>query len=382
MVVIGLLLPVLMTYAGLRAVSARAKRISLAEARDATVAALEKKVAAYAAAAADAASEPLFGGIPRWPRALLYAYVENPECAANFAFLMAYGRWELWNASTLFVVVVNGFTASIAVPDHPSFVMIRREDEGFDFGAHAAGLAHIESLAADIGSAPPNEYGFLNCGMSGPFLPSYANNVDWFGAYSARLSPSVRLVGAYLTCLPADDLGGPGPRIEGHSFFTDRAGVLFLRAVGVLRAHANKLSAIVDGEWALSRAVFIAGGTIDTLLYRYQGVDWLAPGSSDCNNYRFVGRAGGYVGGDINPFETIFFKRLWRTVPDPHARAVRWEETARLMAWRACWAHGAGALTEDKVTNVLPPPPFVPDTLEAEFEARLATRKSFASREG
>ena len=307
-----------------------------------------------AAARAAAAVARRGAAAPRWTRALLYAYHENAECATNFAFLMAHGRWDLWNASTLFVVVVNGFDASIAVPDHPSFVMLRRENAGLDFGAHAAGLARVAEAAAAAGSPPPDEYGFLNCGMTGPFLPAYATDADWFGAFSARLSPAVRLVGAYLTCLPPTDLGGPGPRIEGHSFFTDRAGVELLVAAGVLRAHADKLDAIVNGEWGLARAVFAAGGTIDTLLYRYQGVDWRAPENAACNEQLFVGRAGGYGGGDVNPFETIFFKRLWRTLDAPD-RSVRWAETARLMAWRDGWAAGAGGRSARPVIPKEPP---------------------------
>lgn len=341
-------------------------------------------VAAYALELETTPSSAAASSPPRWSRALLYAYVENPECAANFNFLLAYGRWDLWNSSTLLVVVVNGYDASITLPAHPSFIIVRRENVGYDFGAHAAGLAHVTAVAAAAGSAPPSEYGFLNCGMSGPFLPAYATDADWFGAYTSRLSPSVRLVGAYVTCLDENDLGGQGPHVEGHSFFTDLAGVRFFQAVGVLRAHPDKLSAILDGEWAMSRAVFAAGHTIDTLLYRYQGIDWRAPGNSNCNKHRFAGHAGGYGGGEINPFETIFFKRLWRTVPPPSdgravnkASTVRWVETAHLMAWRAGWAGGTGASAEADRFSPRPPTPYVSDSYDSmiiEIDRRLGPR--------
>lgn len=308
----------------------------------------------------------------KWKRALLYAYVENRECAANFNFLIKFGRWDLWNASTLFVLIVNGHYSSIVVPDHPSFVVVRRDNVGYDLGAHKAGLAHIDALSAAQGSAPPDEYGFLNCGMSGPFLPSYSTDVDWFGAYSSRLSQSVRLVGAYITCLEDGDLGGYGPHVESHSFFTDRAGVDFFIGTGVLRSHTSKLGAIIDGEWALSTAVFAAGGTIDTLLYRYQGVNWTDPDNFQCNKNRFVGRAGQYGGFDINPFETIFFKRVWKTVIDP-SRAVRWLETARLMEWRDQWFLGLGAKKDNDDREVPQPPSFtMRDDLTDEVLSRVS----------
>ena len=50
-----------------------------------------------------------------------------------------------------------------------------------------------------------------------------------FGAFTNRLNARVRLVGAYLTCLRAEDAGGHGPKIEGHSFFTDLKGIRILR---------------------------------------------------------------------------------------------------------------------------------------------------------
>jgi len=208
----------------------------------------------------------------------------------------------------------------------------------------------------------------LNCGVTGPFLPpALPADYDWFGAFSSRLSPRVRLVGAYLTCLARDDLGGHGPRVEGHSFFTDAAGVELLRAAGVFRAARDKLDAVVNGEWALARAVFAAGGTVDTLLYRYQGVDWRDERNWDCNANRFVGRAGGAAGGDVDPFEVIFFKRLWKTLPVEAQRGVRWDETARLMRWRGGWETGEGGAEGEPA--VAPPPPYVMGSAATDIHA-------------
>ncbi len=307
---------------------------------------------AQAAAAWGGAGPP-----PPRRRAIVYAYHETPSCAANLAFLLANGGWSALADDTSLTIVVNGRTLSVALPaGAPAIAVLLRENEGLDFGAYASAIDALAAAAEAAGAPLPELYGFLNCGVTGPFLPAYLPlDFDWFDAFSSRLSPSVRLVGAYLTCLTPIDAGGHGPRIEGHSFFTDLDGVRMLQQAGVLRQMRDKYDAIVNGEFGLTRAVFAAGGTIDSLLYRYQGVNWRDEANWDCNGNRFVGRGGGLEGGDVNPFEVIFFKRVWPTLEDPTARTVRYAETARYMHWRGQWARGGGGVRDDAPAPTPPP---------------------------
>jgi hypothetical protein len=304
------------------------------------------------------------GALParRFPRALLYAYHETPSCAANLRFLLEYGGLEYF-PDLAFVLVVNGQKLSVALPgkELPSLIVLRRENEGLDFGAYAAGLRELERVAGSS-EGMPSEYGFLNCGVSGPFLPAFLPpGFDWFAAFTRRLGARVRLVGTYVSCLPPGDAGGRGPRVEGHSFFTDAEGLRVLRKAHVMRSMADKYDAIVNGEYGLTRAMFAAGYTIDTPLYRYQGVNWEDKANWDCNMNRFVGRGGGYEQGSVNPFETVFFKRVWPTLSDPDLRAVRYEETARYMRWRGLWASGGGGYHADEPPPPPPPPYYDPD---------------------
>ena len=303
------------------------------------------------------------GSAGPFARALLYAYHETDACALNLGFLLRFGGLALFPDLAV-VLVVNGHALSVPLPlDLPSLIVLGSENEGLDFGAYSAGLAE---LARVVGSAGPQPelFGFLNCGVSGPFLPAFLSpSFDWFGAFASRLNSRVRLVGAYLSCLPAGDAGGRGPRIEGHSFFTDAQGLRVLEEAHVMRPMLSKYDAIVNGEYGLTRAVFTAGFTIDTLLYRYQNVDWRDEANWDCNGNRFVGRGGGYEGGDVNPFETIFFKRVWPTLGDPLRRAVRYEETARYLYWRSLWDAGGGGAHGDA-----PPPAPVPPYYDPGFE--------------
>jgi hypothetical protein len=170
----------------------------------------------------------------------------------------------------LVVLVINGFTLSVPTPNLPSLVVLKRRNEGLDFGAYFAGIEEVTRITGDP-AALPSLFGFMNCGITGPFLPAYLpRTFDWFGAYAQRLNDRVKLVGAYVTCLRSNDAGGYGPKVEGHSFFTDRVGLRVLLDKGVIRPMVDKHDAIVEGEYGMSRAIFEAGYSIDTQLYRYQ----------------------------------------------------------------------------------------------------------------
>lgn len=287
-------------------------------------------------------------------RALIYAYHDKSMCATNLDFLVRFGNLEA-APTTLFVVVVNGYKVTVPLPRLRNLVVLRRENSGLDFGAYTAGLNVVEMLAG--GKSPlPTQFGFINCGVTGPFLPAHLpKDYDWFGAFANRLVGNIHLVGAYLTCLLPNDLGGHGPRIEGHSFFTDAAGLAVLRKSGVMRPMEDKLDAIINGEYGLAKAMINASMGFDTLLYRYQGVDWLDRRNWDCNGNKFVGRNGGYDGGSIDPFEVIFFKRFWPTLPYRDQAVVRFEESARYMHWRGLWSSGGGGYSEN--TPPVSPPP-------------------------
>ena len=320
-----------------------------------------------AAGAVVAVTEPaVLSG--NFSRLLVYAYHEKSLCMSNLEFFVRYAGMEAMQ-STLFVFVINGHVVSVPLPALNNVLVLPRANTGLDFGAYSYALEEVERRLAGQNSAL-RHFGFMNCGVTGPFLPAYLRGFDWFAAFAERLTDRVRLVGTYLTCLDATDLGGHGPRIEGHCWFTDTEGIATLRAESVLRPMNSKVDAIVNGEYGLTRAMFKHGFTIDTLLYKYQNVDWTDERNWDCNANRFVGRNGAYDGGTINPFEVIFFKRLWPTLADPEQRSVRYVETSRLIAWRSLWSSGGGGASSDTPLPLVPPAPYFPDFEEANYSNR------------
>jgi hypothetical protein len=83
-------------------------------------------------------------------------------------------------------------------------------------------------------------------------------------------------------------------------------------AGAVFKCHANKVNAIVDGEYGFSRVLLNHSLNLDTLLSKYGSVDWRNKSNWNCNGNRFADRHGTYEDGmTVHPYETVFFKPLW-----------------------------------------------------------------------
>merc|ERR1711865_323224 len=217
---------------------------------------------------------------------------------------------------------------------------------GFDCCAHTALLRYIAQAGVkayrgemavelwDFGSEsqqltaaqlPFDKYVFLNAGVRGPFLPAYwPKSRSWTRVYLDKLSPSVKLVGNSIVCLPESDLcvkGGPGitpnpdcygPKVEGYAWATDKVGLEVLLDTGtVFQSHPDKLSAIINGEYGMNIAIFKAGYTIDSLLLAYQEMDWTNRSNWGCNDNEHPSRSGTYFGVTQHPLETVFVKVEW-----------------------------------------------------------------------
>jgi len=185
--------------------------------------------------------------------------------------------------------------------------IIHRENTGFDFGQHTAMLEDLEQ----DGLLSYDAYVFLNAGVTGPFVPSYLpQEWHWVRGFTDKLVNNVGVVGTSIVCLPAEDLGGFGPKVEGFAFAMSAESLRIVRKYGTsFRQHRNKTAAILDGEYALSKTIFDHRMTIDSLLFAYKGVVWEP--QMACNNLRHPSRHGAYFGMQMHPFETLFHKERW-----------------------------------------------------------------------
>lgn len=66
---------------------------------------------------------------------------------------------------------------------------------------------------------------FLNSSVKGPFFPSYMPaGWQWTDAFIERLEGDVRGVSSSLVCLPHEDAGGYGAKMESWAFALDTQG--------------------------------------------------------------------------------------------------------------------------------------------------------------
>lgn len=243
--------------------------------------------------------------------------------------------------------IINGFNSSVPLPTHRSdVVVLRRRNVGFDNGQHLAMMQHLADTPALDNSSllrrlDYSHFFFMDCGVRGPFLPVYWPAVmHWSRTYLDLIDAKVKIVGASIVCLGQEDEcvrrdpGCAGPKVEGYLWATDRVGLGIVLNHGprkVFAQHASKEEAIINGEYAMSTAIFKANYSIATPLLAYRDVDWSDSGwisKRTCNSFLHPSREGSYYGMSIHPLETVFIKTSRAGLP-----RVRPQETDAYTRW-------------------------------------------------
>ena len=136
-------------------------------------------------------------------------------------------------------------------------------------------------------------------------------------------------------CLPAEDAGGLGPKVESWAFATDQEGLAVLADAGVFNLRTCKLCSdgiVVMGEYGVTNILMSRGFNVATLMAKYgRGVDWRERSNWGCNDNVHPSRHGTYDGLTMHPFETVFIKASWN-VGEPF--------TSRYTAWFLGFAAG------------------------------------------
>lgn len=283
-----------------------------------------------------------------------YAFAANRFLAVeNLEFFLLHGvSWPESGAKIVYGFTLNGPSpvAESMVQKkkqlRPSSIRIwQRKNAGFDFAAHTFALNHVAAAHEHYGY-----YVFLNCGAVGPMLPAFMpKDWHWTSAFVEKLVRDIGLVGTSLVCLPEDDEGGYGPKIEGFAFALSASALKFVRTFGTsFRTHENKKAAILDGEYNLTKVLMRGGFGIDTFLLAYQGVNWFDEAEWKCNRMRHPSRHATYHGISLSPLEVMFHKAVWgeplegvadhwkdvlNAVP-PEQWPVMSDETNLYMKWR------------------------------------------------
>lgn len=245
---------------------------------------------------------------------IIYTYYQSPSSDYNLDF---YCRAELANninnESRDYIIVVNGYTYNklIHIPNASNITVLSRENVGYDFGGHNAALEYIDNKGKTY-----DYYFFMNSGVCGPFTTYLSDSEDWTDRFISKINDTVKLVGTTIVCLPYEDAGGYGPKVEGFFFMTDSIGLRILKQKNTIFCnHPTKYSAIVNGEYGLSNCILDAGYSLDCMLKMYEGVDWRDSANYSKNNNRHPSRNGSFYGKSIHPYEVIFHKWYWHGEP-------------------------------------------------------------------
>ena len=237
---------------------------------------------------------------------IIYAYYETPVSSYNLSFFVK--KELLYRDNIDYLIVINGEICSVEIPQLPNLKIIRRENTGYDFGAHSVALENIKTNNKNY-----DYYFFINSGVIGPILPHYFKS-HWTEIFTNKINDDVKLVGTTIVCLPTYDLGGYGPKVEGFFFCTDNIGLKLLEnKKTIFQIHNDKVSAIVNGEYGLSNCILSHGYNIDCMLDRYQNIDWKDKKNWNLNDNIHPSRHKSFYGFSIDPYEVIFHKWFWNS---------------------------------------------------------------------
>lgn len=164
--------------------------------------------------------------------------------------------------------------------------------------------------------APYSAFVWINSSVRGPFLPPYINpdTFPWTRAFTDKLTDDIKLVGATISCGES----GPHPptaHVQSYAVATDAVGLDLIRKNSTVLACYNTMQDVVFyGERGITETILNAGYGLDSLMARYQGMDWSRRGQLatiediGCNADMNPIQPGFYDGTDVDPMEVMFVK--------------------------------------------------------------------------
>lgn len=246
---------------------------------------------------------------------VVYVYsAKDAEEERNFAFFLRYGITGE-SSPTYRIIITHGhgvinFPRLPTLP--PNAEYIHTHSCSNTWGA----------IGAVINELPLAQYGYymvVDSSVRGPFLPPYvtsyapSSGFHWTDAFTSKIKEKVKLVGSTISCEGAPLSGNAAgqwrgnPAVSAHVWATDSAGWSILTAdADVFKCHESVWDLRYFSDVGASLAVLREGFTLDCLLARYQGIDWAAAASWQCNQRVPPDYEWHYDGISITPYETIF----------------------------------------------------------------------------
>lgn len=250
---------------------------------------------------------------------IIYTYYSSFSSDYNLCFFV---KKELnYREDIDYIIIINGFIYydEIQFPELENLTIIKRENIGFDFGGHKAALDYISN-----NNKIYDYYFFMNSGVIGPILKDEFSENHWTDIFIKKITNIVKLVGTTIVCLPHTDAGGYGPKVEGFFFMVDQIGLNILKNEGTIFCnHKDFFSDIINGEYGLSNTILKNGYSIDCMLSKYKDINWRDSNNYNMNNNIHPSRENSFYGKSIDPYEVIFHKWYWRTLPTVNFEIIK-----------------------------------------------------------
>ena len=235
----------------------------------------------------------------------------DPEYERNMRYFVQHGISE--NDPCHYAIVVQRIEghATTDLPRLPSNAWYEFHDNVcFDYGT----IGWLMS-SGKVDIAKYKYFIMMNSSTRGPFTPAYHKQGAWSRIFTDKLNDKVKLVGSTISCEGAP-LGGnidnewrQNPHVQSYVLATDQIGLAVLQQAGeVFTCYEDLHDTIYYAELGSSLAILNAGYNIDSLMMRYQGVDWRDHANWECNAGFSPYAENHYDGLSIEPLEAVFVK--------------------------------------------------------------------------
>jgi hypothetical protein len=252
-----------------------------------------------------------FGNTTALPSRTLVVYVygnTHKLSEENLAFFIRTAVRDSHNADYYFILqrIDNVYFDENTLPLLPTNAhYIQHENTCFDMGTIGWFLA-----SGMIEKSKYKYFIFLNSSVRGPFIASYYDNAIWYTIFTRRLNDHIKLVGSTINCQTA-------PHVQSYIWALDFEGLnLLLKHGTIFKCHDSKKETIKNGEIGASQIILNSGFGIDSLMKKYQGMDFRLYENKGCNNRRNPMVNRGVDGISLDPFEIVFIKMKNSEVED------------------------------------------------------------------
>jgi len=239
-----------------------------------------------------------------------YAYYEKNTQRHNknleFFIKEGYERFKMFKNVDIYLCI-NGQKCNVQLPEETdNFKIIRRDNIGFDFGAHTDVINIAINKYGSLDKCPYDTYVFLNMSQRGPFLPVYWRpELHWSTVFSDKFK-NAGLVGSCSFYHSITKM----PTVETWAFALrpDALKIAFEEGT-IFRQHTSKNSAC-EAEDHLTYIILKNKINYSDLQLKYAKN---RNHKTNINRYKISSRHWGYEDISINPIETVFYKTYWDT---------------------------------------------------------------------